>query len=58
MRDKNFVGNSKKIIDFLGKQWEFYCLGCAIRENKVDLPGGKIYESENIILRTRSRNSN
>lgn len=48
--DLNFVGNAKKMKDFLGKEWEYNCLGCAISEGKVKVPGGFIYESDKIVI--------
>lgn len=30
MNDKNFAGNSRSAIDFLGNEWTYECMGCAI----------------------------
>lgn len=50
MEDINFAGNSKKMIDFLGKEWKYDCLSCAIGDKKVIPPGGMIYENEIVNL--------
>ena len=34
MNDNNFAGNSKKAIDFLGNEWTYDCMGCAIANSK------------------------
>ncbi|MCI8290772.1 MAG: HIT family hydrolase [Clostridia bacterium] len=50
MEDINFAGNSNKMTDFLGKEWKYDCLGCAMGEKKVIPPGGMIYENEIVNL--------
>ena len=30
MEDENFAGNAKSATDFLGNEWHFDCMGCAI----------------------------
>lgn len=50
MDDKNFAGNSKSAIDFLGNRWEYDCMGCAISRGDIKIPGGKIYEGKYTIL--------
>ena len=50
MEDNNFAGNAKGMVDFLGKEWNFDCLGCAITEGEVQIPGGIIYDGKNAIL--------
>lgn len=50
MNDSNFAGNARKMQDFLGKKWEYECLGCSISEGKVEVPGGLIYETDGVII--------
>ena len=50
MEDNNFAGNAKGMVDFLGKEWNFDCLGCAITKREVQIPGGIIYDGKNAIL--------
>ena len=50
MEDNNFAGNAKGMVDFLGKEWNFVCLGCAITVGEVQIPGGIIYGGKNAIL--------
>ena len=52
MNDNNFVGNSNQMVDFLGNEWSFDCLGCAIVRKEVQIPGEIIYEGKNAILGT------
>ena len=50
MKDANFAGNSKSARDFLGNEWKYECMGCAISNGSIKIPGGKIYEGEYTIL--------
>ena len=50
MNDKNFAGNSKSAVDFLGNEWKFDCMGCAISKGEIKIPGGIIYEGKYTIL--------
>ena len=50
MNDKNFDGNSKSAVDFLGNEWKFDCMGCAISKGEIKIPGGIIYEGKYTIL--------
>lgn len=50
MNDNNFAGNSKSAIDFLGNEWKYDCMGCAISKGKIKIPGGVIYEGKYTIL--------
>ena len=50
MEDNNFAGNAKGMVDFLGKEWNFDCLRCAITKGEVQIPGGIIYDGKNAIL--------
>lgn len=45
-----FIRNSKSMIDILGKEWEYDCMGCAIAKHEIIPPGGFIYESDNFII--------
>ena len=46
MNDNNFAGNSKYGIDFLGNEWKYECMGCAISSGKIKIPGGIVYEGK------------
>ena len=50
MKDENFAGNAKHMIDFLGKEWSYNCMGCAIREKQIIPPGGSIYEGKSFFV--------
>ncbi|MBQ9659124.1 MAG: HIT family hydrolase [Clostridia bacterium] len=50
MKDKNFAGNSESAIDFLGKKWNYECMGCAISNGDIKIPGGIIYEGKHTLL--------
>ena len=45
-------GNTNTIVDFLGNSWSFECMGCAIANGGVQVPGGILYEGEHILLVT------
>lgn len=40
----------KQIKDFLGNTMEFECMGCAISNDKINIPGGIIYNGKYSIL--------
>lgn len=50
MKDENFVGNSKTAVDFLGNKWNYECMGCAISNKEITIPGGIIFEGNYTIL--------
>ena len=50
MKDINLAGNTRNMTDFLGNQWKYNCLGCAISEGKIKVPGGLIYISDKITI--------
>ena len=50
MKDVNLVGNSKSAVDFLGNEWHYDCMGCAILKGEVKIPGGFICEGKYTIL--------
>lgn len=50
MNDNNFAGNSKSAIDFLGNEWKYDCMACAISKGDIKIPGGIIYEGKYTIL--------
>lgn len=50
MNDKNFAGNAKTSVDFLGNEWHFNCMGCAIVGGDIKVPGGIIYNGNAAIL--------
>ena len=50
MKDENFAGNAKSATDFLGNEWHFNCMGCAIVNGDIQVPGGVIYDGDVAIL--------
>lgn len=50
MKDNNFAGNSKSAIDFLGNEWKYDCMGCAISRGDIEIPGGVIYNGKFLTL--------
>lgn len=50
MKEQNFAGNSRQMVDFMGKEWHYDCLGCAIRDGKVIPPGGILYETNSFTI--------
>ena len=50
MNDKNFVGNSRSCIDFLGNEWNYDCMGCSVTSGDIKLPGGFIYDGKYCVL--------
>ncbi|MDE5538976.1 MAG: HIT family hydrolase [Bacilli bacterium] len=50
LNDTNLVGNSNTATDFLGNKWTFDCIGCAIANHEINVPGGLIYESDNFVI--------
>jgi diadenosine tetraphosphate (Ap4A) HIT family hydrolase len=39
-----------KTTDFLGNEWEFNCMGCAISNRAMLVPGGFIQHTRNLVL--------
>ena len=52
MNNSGLSGNLNGIVDFLGNSWNFECMGCAIANKEIEVPGGIIYEGEHILLVT------
>ena len=50
MEDANFIGNARECVDFLGNKWECDCVGCAIINREIEVPGGIIYDGKNCVL--------
>ena len=50
MKDENFAGNAKTAIDFLGNKWKYNCMGCAMSNKEIEIPGGIIYDGKYCIL--------
>lgn len=50
MEDNRLIGNTKSAIDFLGKKLEYECMGCAISNRDIEVPGGIIYEDESFMI--------
>jgi len=46
VKDESFASNLNSAIDFLGNEWHFDCIGCAIAKGGVTPPGGIIYSGE------------
>ncbi len=41
---------SKTAIDFLGNEWNYDCMGCAIAKEEMEIPGGIIYNGKYVLL--------
>lgn len=52
MKEEDIAGSSNRVVDFLGKEWRFDCMGCAISKKTLDIPGDLIYEGKYSILAT------
>lgn len=39
-------GKNHSVVDFLGKEWKFNCMGCAIATKELEVPGGIIYDGK------------
>lgn len=50
MNNDNYVGNSKSAIDILGNELHYECMGCAIVNGDIKVPGGIIYNGKYAIL--------
>ena len=50
MNKDQLAGNSNEATDFLGKAQSFECMGCAIANKQIDVPGGLIYAGEHVVL--------
>lgn len=46
MEESKSVIKTKHMTDFLGKEWSYNCMGCAIREGEIVPPGGSIYNGK------------
>lgn len=50
MNDNKLIENFKVATDFLGNEWHYDCMGCAITRGDVKIPGGAIYDGEFLML--------
>ena len=50
MKDENFGGFAKSATDFLGNEWRFDCMGCAIVKGDIKVPGDIIYNGDAVVL--------
>ena len=50
MDNKSSAGNFKIAIDFLGNEWNCECMGCAISNKDITIPGGIIFEGKYTLL--------
>lgn len=50
MKDENFAGNTKSATDFLGNEWHFSCMGCAIANGGIQVPGSLVYDGNATVL--------
>lgn len=52
MNNSGLSGNLNGIVDFLGNSWNFECMGCAIANKEIQVPGGILYEGKYWLLVT------
>ena len=50
MRNDEFIGKSKSAIDILGNRLHYECMGCAILNGDINVPGGIVYDGEYAML--------
>ena len=50
MNDTNIAGNAKTAVDFLGNTLSFDCMGCAITNGEIQVPGGIMYDGKSVVL--------
>jgi len=50
MDDDRLSGKTKNCVDVLGNEWNYECMGCAIRDKEIVPPGGIIYDGKYCIL--------
>ena len=50
MSEHSLEGSLRSTIDFLGNRWEYNCMGCAITNKEISIPGGIIFEGKYTIL--------
>lgn len=50
MSEHSLKGSTRSSIDFLGNKWEYDCMGCAITNKEISIPGGIIFEGKYTIL--------
>ena len=48
--DEVLTNNTASATDFLGQRWEFDCMGCALADGSLKVPGGSIYQGRYCIL--------
>ncbi|MCI8346720.1 MAG: hypothetical protein HFJ12_02085 [Bacilli bacterium] len=48
--NENLIGNSRHMVDYLGNEYFYDCLGCEISKKSIPLPGGVIYEDDAFVL--------
>ena len=48
--DNIISSNLNNVTDFLGNTWYFECMGCAMGNNELDIPGGIIYERDGVYV--------
>jgi diadenosine tetraphosphate (Ap4A) HIT family hydrolase len=49
--------NIMETIDILGRHWKVECMGCAIAQKEMEVPGGIIKETEHFILHQDPNNA-
>ena len=49
MEDK-LVGNGSTVVYIWGKEWKCECMGCAIVNHEIDVPGGFVYEDDKFTI--------
>ena len=50
MKEENLIGCARHMVDFLGNEYDYNCLGCEIANKKITPPGGIIYENDSFVL--------
>ena len=50
MNEHSLEGSTRSSIDFLGNKLEYDCMGCAITNKEISIPGGIIFEGKYSIL--------
>lgn len=44
------MSNGRIVKDFCGGEWKVNCIGCAIAEGLMQIPGGIIYQGKGVVL--------
>lgn len=44
------MGKVRSVKDFCGNEWNVECIGCAIANGDMQIPGGVIYDGKGVVL--------